>query len=317
MNRRRRRIPTKNDQLEAQERLREYYARSPQTKEEKVEAIDKLTIAEIGAAMWPYTYASASSDNEARDNWTDHVESFRTTNPTHYYVLSQQLLLSDSVIAVLGGARWVDEGLPVFRPSVGQVASLMATHIPTEAGAHVKPPFRAFVIDLPPGLVSLSRGDGKFVPATGVFVHVVTEVMHLGGPDDQLPPGEYWRWMCLSSEDLTLWEMNRTTTEMVEGAIIPEDAYFGIGWAMTDYDLRVRRLITRLIVGLCLDVAGKELTRTVEGDPRASGKGPHYAGPIYNVLTDPTEVREDDVLPFVHAYLAGASQSPERSRGAP
>jgi|SRR5690606_302793 len=81
--------------------------------------------------------------------------------------------------------------------------------------------------------------------------------------------------------------------------------------------LQPQVLSEAVILRLCLDVAGKELTRTVEGDPRASGKGPHYAGPIYNVLTDPTEVREDDVLPFVHAYLAGASQSPERSRGAP
>jgi hypothetical protein len=304
-------IPTRDAQLEAQARLRDYYASSRQQGEQKVDCLDKLNLAQIGTVMYPHTYESTSSDEIARDNWHDHVKSFQHINPQHYYVLSQQLMLSDSVICVLGGARWVDQGLPVFRPSLEQTASLMATQVSTDIAALIKPPFRAFVIDLPEALISISNGTGKFVPATGVFVHVCTVTAERDGADGRVPPGEYWRWMCLTVEDLTLWEMNRTTAEMIQGAVIPEDAYFGIGWEMDDHDLRIRRLITRLIIGLCLDVAGRKLQHHPEFDSAAGA-----SGPLYDVITDPTEV-SPDAVPFVFAYLAGALNSPERRRGNP
>jgi hypothetical protein len=304
-------ITTRDAQLEAQARLREYYGSSAQAQEQKIDCLNKLNIAEMGAVMWPHTYKSTTSDEVARDNWHDYVKSFQHVNPQHFYVLSQQLMLSDAVILMMGGARWVDEGLPVFRPSIERTASLMATQVSADMAEVIRPPFRAFIIDLPDGLISISNGGGKFIPATGVFVHVATVTAERDGADGRVAPGEYWRWMCLTKSDLTLWEMNRTTEEMIAGAVIPEDAYFGIGWAMDDHDLRIRRLVTRLIIGMCLDVAGKDLQHNAEFDAQTGA-----TGPVYDVITDPTEVGGDAVA-FVHAYLAGALNSPERRRAKP
>jgi hypothetical protein len=279
----------------------------------KIDDMGKGTISEVGQTMWPHTYATTSSDETARDNWTDYVETFRD-DPERYFVMSEQMKLSDVVILMLGGARWFGEGLPVYRPGHKQAAALMATNVSVEMAELVKPPFRAFYIELPNGLIEISGAEGKFQPAIGVFVHVVTVTPERDGVDPQLPPGEYWRWICTTRSDLMLWEMNRSIDDLIAGTVIPEDEYFGIGWEMDEHDHRVRRLVTRLIVSLCLDLAsGKELKRKLEPRVKTGKKasnGGSKAGPSYNVFLDSTPV-DVDARPYVQAFLSGDRKSPE------
>jgi hypothetical protein len=300
------RFVTKQEQLVAQARLRQY---SSQVRDAKVEGISKSTIAQIGEAMWSHTYRTTSSDEAARDNWVDYVESLRN-EPERHFVMSEQMKLADAVILMLGGARWFGEGLPVYRLGHKRTAAFMATNVSVDMAEHVKPPFRAFYIELPDGLIEITNAEGKLRPAIGVFVHVVNVTPERDGADAALPPGEYWRWICMTRADLMLWEMNRHVDELIAGTVIPEDEYFGIGWEMDDHDLRVRRLVTRLIVSLCLDLAsGKTSKRKLEPTARA-GKKAAKGGPSFNVFLDPTEI-DIDARPYVRAFLAGDRKSPD------
>lgn len=299
------RLVTRDEQLEAQARLREYSAQAQQAKI----SMSKSTLAEVGMGMWGHTYATTSSDEVALDNWTDYVESVRD-DPERYYVMWHQMRLSDAVILMLGGARWFGEGLPVYRPGHKQAAAFMATNVSVDMAEHVKPPFRAFYIELPNGLIQISGANGELRDAIGVFVHVVTVSPGRDFVGGALAPGDYWRWICMTQADLMLWEMNRDVHEMVAGTVIPEDEYFGIGWRMDDHDLRVRRLVTRLIVSLCLDVAsGKELKRKIEPIIKVGKKG-SKGGPSFSVFLEQTAT-EVDARPYVRAFLAGERRSPD------
>lgn len=301
------RVLTQREQLQAQARLRDYFSRQSGAMS-KVEGTSKTVLAEIGQAMWSHTYRTTASDEVALDNWADYIESLKYVDPERYYVMAQQLRLSDAVIAMQGGARWFGEGLPVYRPGHKRAASFMATTVSAEMAEHVKAPHRAFFIELPNGLLSISDAKGEFHEATGVLVHVVT--ITAARASKEIPPGEYWRWMCITRSIVTLWEMNRSVGELIAGTVLPEDEYFGIGWEMNDHDMRVRRLVTRLITSLCLDLAsGKELRRKSEPTVRA-GKNGSKGCPSFNVFLDPTEI-DVDARPYVRAFLAGNRKSPE------
>lgn len=299
------RMVSPEEQLEAQAHLRAYFAKAPK---DKVPTLDKAILAQIGQSTWVHTYATTESDEEARDNWVDYVNS--TDDPERRFVLSEQMKLSDTVLLMFGGARWFGEGLPVYRPGHKRAAAFMATSVSLEMAEHVKPPFRAFYIELPDGLLDVSANDGTLHKAIGVLVHVVISTPERDGASPGLPAGTYWRWMCLTRADLTLWEVNRSVTDMIAGTQFPEDEYFGIGWEMGTHDRRVRRLVQRLIISLCLDLSsGKELRRKLEPSGRV-GKRAARRGPSFNVFLDSTEM-DVDARPFVRAFLAGDRKSPD------
>lgn len=302
------RYVTRDEQLAAQQSLREF-VKGAQEYAAPSPSISKQAIAELGRSNWPHTYAKTTSDEVARDRWAQHVESFRFSDPSRYFVLSQQTLLSDAVILTLGSARWFGEGMPVYRLGHKQAASLMASSVSDEMSEHVKPPSRAFFIELPEQLIQISGLNGELHPATGVIVHVTTVTEDGDAEPGRLPPGEYWRWLCISRSQLMLWEMNRRVEEMIAGTTIPEDAYYGIGYQLDDHDQRVRRLITRLIVSMCLDLAsGKELKRKAEPWSRSGKKT--KSGPSFSVFIDPSEV-EFDARPYIRAFLTGDRKSPD------
>lgn len=302
------RYVTREEQLAAQQRLREF-VKGAQEYAAPLPGIDRQTIAELGRNTWPHTYAETTSDEVARDKWAGHIESFRFSDPARYFVLSQQALLSDATLLTMGGARWFGEGLPVYRLGHKQAASLMASSVSEDMAEHVRPPSRAFYIELPDQLIQISGLNGELYPATGVLVHVTTVTEDGDAEPGRLPSGEYWRWMCISRSELMLWEMNRRVEELIAGTTIPEDTYYGIGYELDDHDQRVRRLITRLIVSMCLDLAsGKQLKRKAEPWSRNGKKA--KKGPSFSVFIDPSEV-DFDARPYIRAFLSGDRKSPD------
>lgn len=298
------RFVTHEEQLEAQQILRDRLQKA----DDDDRRMGKAVIAQMARGIWPYTYATTSSDELARDNWVAYIDS--KADPEERFILSEQMKLSDFVILNLGAGRWYSEGLPVFRPGHKQAASYMATSVSVEMAEHVKPPFRAFYIELPIPLLEISDPDGKMQPLVGVFVHVYTATPERDGQDPDLPAGDYWRWIAMT-EKLTLWEMNRRVEELITGTILPEDEYFGLGWEMDDHDNRVRLLIKRLIVSLCLAMASKPQRQ----EPKSKGKkkkGSKKAkeGLSFNFIASPTEV-EVDARPYVRAFLTGDRKNPD------
>jgi hypothetical protein len=259
--------------------------------------------------MWRHTYALTPSDEVARDNWVDYVDSVQ--DPEQRFLLSEQMKLSDFVILNMGSARWFADGLPVYRLGHKQAASYMATSVSVDMAEHVKAPYRGFFIELPNPLLEISDADGKLHPAVGVLVHVYTATAERDGKDPIFPPGDYWRWVCFTKKSLMLWEMNRQVEELITGTILPEDEYFGVGWEMSEHDLRVRRLVKRLIVSLCLDLASRPpqpVQEKARGKAKAGKSGKE--GPRFNFIVDPTTV-DVDARPYVRAFLAGERKSPD------
>lgn len=296
-------ITTQQEQLEAQAILREKLAQA----EGDVAPMGKTVLALMGMHMWPHTYAKTSSDESARDYWVEYINA--TEDREQRFILSEQMKLSDFVILNLGTGCWYGEGLPVFRPGHKQAASYMATTVSVDMAEHVKPPFRAFYIELPNPLLELKDPQGKLAPIVGVFVHVYTATAERDGRNPEAPAGKYWRWICMT-EKLTLWEMNRHVEELINGTILPEDEYFGLGYEMDEHDLRVRRLITRLIVSLCLDMASRPpQPKAKPGKKKKAAKEPKE-GPVFNFIPLSGEV-EVDARPYVRAYLTGDRKSPD------
>lgn len=297
------RILSKEDQLEAQAKLRDFCERAdaPQNL-----VMGKAAIATLGQRVFMHTYGATDSDEDAHRAWSRHVNDLEFSNPTAHFVLTQQSKLPDGIILTFGSARWVKDGCPVYRPGHKQAAALMATRISADVAEHVKPPHRAFFIDLPDGLLEISGLEGAMHPAIGIFVYITTIT---DSDDDRLPPGDYWSWICMAKSSFMIWQATRSLEQMIDGSVLAEEEYFGLGYEMGEHDQRLRRLVISLIVSLCLDLAsGKALKRKVEPLVRA-GKKAAKDGPSCTVLLD-TEPVEIDARPFVQAYLAGERNSP-------
>jgi hypothetical protein len=303
-------VGSRLDQVAAQARLREY-AKLKSSPNDKFTTMSRSVIAQIGQFNWRRTYYGVSpSDDDATARWINYIDSLRFTDVEQHFLLSQQLLLMDATILNFGSARWFGEGLPCFRLGHKQAAALMSTTVSADMAEHIKPPFRAFYIELPNGLLELTGTDGEIYPAVGVLVQViVTDQEHETIHGTKLPAGSYWRWLCTTRSPTLLWEMNRRLDELIAGTVLPDDDYYGIGVELDDHDHRVRRLVKRLITSLCLELtSGKELKRKVEPWAREGKKA--KGGPSFNVFIDPTEL-EVDLRPYIKAFLSGERKSPD------
>lgn len=237
--------------------------------DEAPEGIPRAMLVEIGKHLWPVSYKLADDDQEAFALMARHFEALAASAPQGSIAFAAAtgfLYLPDQQILQMAATRWVDQGLPTIQMGHKYAAALMSTSIEKADLSDVPVPWKAFVIDVPAGLLSVEQG-GKLHEVRHVLVQHQT-VMVGGKPA--------WTYVALTESNVTIWQhglpMDELVKEFASGEINWSD--YSFGFDTNDRDDRVNLLIGRLIVGVCLTLSGKD--RPV----KKVGKGHKYKGNI-------------------------------------
>ena len=267
----------------------------------------------MGHDCWGYLYKGTSNDDEVLERAAKHLLTLAIVDPINGPAVGAALTSPDQITATLASGRWVDQGLPVFRLGHKRIAALMATHTPVELADQIKAPFKAFFIEMPPGLLHLEDSESKtMLEVKGIIVQNLYYTRALYGVTQINKP--IWSWMAVTDTRVIQWQVNRSTELLCsEGVSRSHPAVEGLdrlvgafNLEMNDYDHRVTDLINRLICSICLLFTGhhgeiserKEVHR--EKGKKLRSKNP----PEFRVFTMSSPVSVD-VRPALREYLSG------------
>ena len=202
------------------------------------DAPTKEEIAELGIVLWPHTYKGNPEDDYGAFNGL-----LEWTKAQGKPLLEAACLIPSEQISMMGAARWADQAFPRFIMSHSYAAGLMATALSEEALDLVRAPYKAFMVDIPDGLLSLHNDrTGKESKIRWVLVQEVAS--HDGRP---------WQYVAHTEDSLCLWRHGVDAKFLCEPEL-PSNRWEGCAFIAPkdDRDDRVAALIGRLIVGICL-----------------------------------------------------------------
>lgn len=256
-----------------------------------------------GKHLWPLTYKGASGDREAFGRMAAYFEYMANNSPKGslpYITAMGFLYLPDQQITNMFAARWVDQGLPTIQMGHKYAAALMATSIEKADLSEIPVPWKAFIIDVPQGLLSVEN-DGKLHEVRHILVH------HQVDMQDH----PTWTYLAATDSNVTLWQHGLPMDQLVKDFGASQVAWeeYSFGYATTDRDERVNLLIGRLIVGVCLALSGKDRpikkvgkAHKFKGDLRRTPEPLHRVFKIGNPITL-------DCRPAVEGFLEGRTGS--------
>lgn len=261
---------------------------------------------DLGKYLWPASYALTQDDDEAFNKLAaafqntvryanmigDHAP-LMTASSFLYMPMEQALMF--------WAARWADQGFPVIQMGHKYAAALMSTGVNADP-EDIRPPFKAFFIQVPSGLLSIDdTAAGKEREVTYIIVHHTTGAEH--------------RWhFVAAAERISLWRHGCTTVDMIDPSDVRQDGIdwssysFGIG--MDDRDQRTYLLIQRLILNTCLAMTTPGNTRPLGKSAKLSVQSlrdaPEPLARVYQV-GKPIKL---DCRPAVESYLSGQRRGP-------
>jgi len=197
----------------------------------------------------------------------------------------------------LFAARWVQQGSPTIILDDQLAASLMATNVGVESVEHIRPPWKAFVIEIPPGLLDYEFG-GERRSFQLIMVH------HVQGSS-----GSKWVYWAKELDDATRdgspGIVSTTTTEkmILEGWDDMENA-------VNEQHTRAGYLVGRLILSLCLALSDPTTT-TLRERKRSKGRGNRFR--TANSIPDPRNFVMGrsitvDCRPAIRDFIAGTKE---------
>lgn len=233
--------------------------------------VTRESLVELGKQLWPLTYQGGSSDSIAFDRFCEALELGRGS-VFHPVLADAMQRLPMEQLTSLWAARWADQVFPSLVINHKYAASLMSTSIPSEYAEDIVPPFKAFLIEVPKGLVHVR--DEKGVP-WDVRYALVQYV-------ENRPGESVWNYVILTEGTVTLWRHGVPTKLLTEEK--PEIATswesYSFALKIESHDERVNMLIGRLILGCCLALSRKDSAKPV-------GKSHRYSPGIVRSSSEP------------------------------
>jgi hypothetical protein len=229
---------SRQEVAEALHQRREVLRRQMTPAEQRLLAPTKAQIMEMGSVLWRVTYAHTQDDRTAYDlaeTW------FAAQSPE----LADSLALPFDQILALGGARWADCGFPQIVVGHRYAAALMATHIPTEVLPQVRPPWPAFMVEVPDAMLPIVAENGQEITIRRVLVHHVRTEER----------GETWQFLAMTDGATTIWRHGIDTKELALSELTGTGTWEGCTFAIPldqGVDGRTNQLVGKLIAAVCL-----------------------------------------------------------------
>lgn len=171
----------------------------------------------------------------------DRITERGTDTPFANLVLSQSLGTPDGELSIIGLTYWAHSAYPMIQLSHTYAASLLATNVSDEVVEYARPPFNAFLIEVPSGLISITDEYGKLFDV----IHLL--VIRL----QSKKRGDTWGYIAYTAASISLWRYGVYTKDLLPG-VVEGDFPPAFSFEITDHDERAASLIGRLIVNVCL-----------------------------------------------------------------
>lgn len=191
---------------------------------------------EMGLQLWPHSYGQANNDRDAFSNLSEYFESLGG-------VFTDALALPFDQILVMGSARWADCGFPQIVVGHKYAAALMATSIPEDVLEFVRPPWPAFVLEIPDKMLPILDGAGNEACLHRVLVQHIKDER------------ETWQFLALTDGITTIWRHGVDTRELALAETAGTGTWEGCTFAIPideGVDGRTNQLIGKLIAAVCL-----------------------------------------------------------------
>lgn len=207
-----------------------------------------------GQSWWEHSYKNATGDKDALERYRAFAEA--QGDP----FLTMASCAPDCII-YFSAARWADQGFPTVTMGERLAAALCGTNVPEEWYDEIKAPWKAFVIEIPAGLLTIYDPEHQVrTRATRVLVHnIVAE----DGVDE-------WWWMLFSEREQHLWREGtiRQVLYPVEFGDKEAERYrvHAGGEAFGEHinqDERIYHLVSRLIFNTILTLLDPDQVRAV------------------------------------------------------
>ncbi len=215
---------------------------------------NKEALIVLGKQLWPLTYKGTDSDSQAFTRFCLALERGKGVlfHPT--FAEAMQFLPVEQLTGIWS-ARWADQAFPVLTMGHKYAASLMSTSIPSEYAADVIPPFKAFLIEVPNGLIDIKDDQKVSWNVRYALVHFL----------ENLPGVFVWNYVLLTDGSMTLWRHGVPTDLLTEAK--PEHITsweeYSFAFKVDSHDDRVNVLVGRLILGACLALSNKDSSKPV------------------------------------------------------
>jgi hypothetical protein len=206
-------------------------------------------------------------------------------------VFGAALMLPAIQIRYMFAARWYEQTLPrVVWADSNFPEMLMATKADAAVESLVRPPWRAFVIDLPKGLLTT---PSPFVPGrVDELVHVLVHVVD----DDK--DGLTWNFLIEGRDGCDMWRHGLSTEQLLKLEHLTMNPEFCLD--LTEEDKRILVLVGRLIVGVCLTLSDPKKVREAKRTKKrkSAGKKRSSSMPMTRnfVVGEPIKLRCRDTL---------------------
>jgi hypothetical protein len=239
---------------------REHAAANPAMK------ITKDYLFKLGQLIWPFSYRLADDDAGAARALLERANEGVASRHSYWTLLASELLLPQNQIVYSGSALWCHQGFPQIVMGHKYAAALMATKLSHDVAEQVRPPWRAFYIEVPRDLLFVDDNlRNQPVTVTGILV---ASMYH--------PPSgaNRWAWVALTESQATLWQHGATTEHML-GELV-EGVWEGTGLTekLETLDKRCSTMINRLILNVCLAMSDPANVKAPK-DPKPKKKGKH------------------------------------------
>lgn len=265
------------------------------------DGVKKSTLLAVAPVIWESSYKHYKEDEAAFNGLVRSLRQAFAAGFDKAGLILASLQIPAEQIYLVGSALWYDQGLSSIVMGHKYAASLLSTKLSKDVLAHVRPPWRAFHIEVPNGLIQV---DNELLGTPTDIRGILTYQL-------QTSEGPKWSYVAYTDTTTTLHRHGYTTEQLVDAdCLASTDNPFNEPF--TDLDMRATLLVSRLIVNVCLAMSDpsnvtppKERKATAKGDKRRS---PEPVVRTYMLGKD--KVLGHDCRQAVKDYLAGRTASP-------
>lgn len=265
------------------------------------------------------TILDALQDNIAKDA-AEHAQLVSRDGfalPAKLASLFMGLQSAEGQLTSIGLVRWTHAGFPSIQIGHRYAAALLTTNATAEAIDAARPPFPAFMIELPDGLLSIENpSSGAAEPLRRILVSRISS--------SRLPDGWAWAYTAYTENGLTLYRFGVSGQELLPATIDEDVLPDGrkkirdpLDFEVSKTDERVMALVGKLIVNTCLAMSDPTQVREIGKSheawrkrQRASAAGNvrDFPEPVVRVFQVGKSVKHD-FRDVVREYVTGARKS--------
>lgn len=258
-----------------------------------------MTLAQLrdfGARLWPVTYEIfPDCDDDALNSLVDCLNQLDEAEALLWDAIQH---IPHEKIKAMWAARWVDQGCPRVVLDGKYAALLMSTDAGLEIADMVRPPWKAFVLEIPEGLLLCQHPrTGTETSLTKILVHTSMDQGHLT-----------WNLVMESADGVQLWRHGLETKEalVLDRERIHDWTKAAFLQPIETQDERLLVLAGRLVISACLAMSDPANIR--EQKPTKGRGGPlrrlNKTGPSIRtfIVGQPTKLDcRQAIDDFIHA----------------